>query len=77
MTSSLLFKDGFRERGALGAILVFGTPRRCDLFGHWSEKHESMPLLCKGVGAGKFWGKFFPKLARKVFVRLLPTNIIP
>ena len=27
------------------AILVFGAPHRCDLFGPLSEKHESMPLL--------------------------------
>jgi len=37
-------RDGFRERGAQ-AILIFGAPRRCDLFGYLSEKHESMPLL--------------------------------
>jgi len=35
-----------------------------------------------GVGAGKFWGAKdfcpnFPKLSRKVFMRLLPTNFLP
>jgi len=38
-------RDGFRQRGTLGH-LSFGVPRRCDLFGHLSEKHESMHLLC-------------------------------
>jgi len=28
------------------AILVLGVSHRCDLFGHLSEKRESMPLLC-------------------------------
>jgi len=26
--------------------LVLGAPRRCGVFGHLSEKRESMPLLC-------------------------------
>jgi len=26
-------------------MLVFGAPRKCDLFGRLSEKRESMPLL--------------------------------
>ena len=30
----------------LQATLVFGAPRKCDLFGRLSEKRESMPLLC-------------------------------
>jgi len=28
------------------ASLVFGAPRRCDLFGYLSLKRESMPHLC-------------------------------
>jgi len=28
------------------AILVFGVPLKCDLFGRLSEKREIMPLLC-------------------------------
>jgi len=28
------------------ATLVFGAPRRSDLFVHLSEKSENMPLLC-------------------------------
>jgi len=28
------------------AIVVFGVPRKCDLFGRVSKKRESMPLLC-------------------------------
>jgi len=39
-------RDGFREREALGHLIVFGAPRRCDRFDRLSEKRESMPLLC-------------------------------
>ena len=37
-------KDGFRAHGPQ-VILVFGAPRRCDLFGCLSENHENMSLL--------------------------------
>jgi len=28
------------------SVLVFGAPRKSDLFGHLSEKRENMPILC-------------------------------
>jgi len=31
------------------AILVFGAPCRCDLFGRLSEKRGSVPLVCVAV----------------------------
>ena len=37
-------RDGVRERGILG-ILVFGAPRRCDLFGRLCVKCARMPFL--------------------------------
>jgi len=40
-------------------MLVFGVPRRCDLFGHLSVKRESTPLLYVGPQRSIFCGADF------------------
>ena len=48
LLQSTSLRDAGTDLGSSGpeAILVFGAPRRCDIFGRLSQKRERMPLLC-------------------------------